>query len=99
MKFKRGVDLNGIKSECIHAMCEVDNCYKDFGEELVITSVMDGQHGKNSLHYQGYAFDCRTRYFTLEEQEHVARLLRIYLGDNFDVVLESDHMHIEFDPV
>jgi len=98
MKFKDGVDLNGIDSVMIHALCSIDNVYRYYGEELVVTSCMDGRHKKGSLHYKGKAVDTRTRYFGELELQRIKYELIDVLGSNFDVVLESDHFHIEYDP-
>ena len=64
--------------------------------EVTVTSGKDGIHSKNSLHYVGRAIDIRTRDMKLPA--YTARKLKIALGNNFDVILESDHIHIEFDP-
>ena len=47
-----------------------------------------------SLHYQGKAFDLRT-WHVIEE---VAKQLRTYLGKDYDVIVEKDHIHVEYDP-
>jgi len=66
--------------------------------ELVLTSASEGKHGENSLHYSGKAFDFRTRGLTTEQQEDWATLCRIRLDAEFDVVLEKDHLHVEWQP-
>ena len=98
MKFKANVNLNGAQGVIINAMSQVDFIYSNFGQELVVTSVMDGVHSKNSLHYKGLAFDTRTWYFTKSVLEDLLVCLRIALGSDYDVVLEKDHFHIEYDP-
>jgi len=35
---------------------------------------------------------------TAGQKENVYKQLRIALGEQFDVILEADHIHIEFDP-
>jgi hypothetical protein len=97
MLLKNNVKLFGVKCEIILAMQIVDDVYKDFEEELVITSVMDGKHSKNSLHYKGYAFDCRIWYFDKNELPVVIEEIKKRLTKEFDVVLEKDHIHIEYD--
>ena len=65
---------------------------------MVVTSVMDGKHRPGSLHYVGYAADLRTWAI---ESDHLAEFtqgLAEELGEEFDVVLEKDHIHIEFQP-
>ena len=72
----------------------------DFNSGLspVITSAHDGTHMRKSLHYEGLALDLRTRYFRDKEDKiKFAQELRDRLGDDYDVVVERDHIHVEFD--
>lgn len=98
MKFKKGVTLNGAKPELIAGLMVADVIYNKFGEELVVTSVTDGKHSPTSLHYVGYAADLRTNYFNDVEQEMVVNEMKTWLTDEFDVVLEKTHIHLEFQP-
>jgi len=47
------------------------------------------------LHYANDAFDSNKPEFKREE---ILRGLKIDLGQKFDVVMEVDHIHIEYDP-
>lgn len=67
-------------------------------KEIVITSGLDGKHGAKSLHYTGNAFDIRTWIYTEAEIEQLMKDIKELLGKDYDVVLESDHIHIEYDP-
>jgi hypothetical protein len=68
------------------------------GAEAVITSGKDGVHSEKSLHYSGKAFDFRTRHVEDDELLKVVKALKAQLGPDFDVVLEIDHLHVEWDP-
>ncbi|HZK07853.1 MAG TPA: hypothetical protein VFC92_06595 [Bacteroidales bacterium] len=92
------VIIQGIRPELLFAMQVVDGVYDTHGQELVITSVVDGGHDFTSLHYSGGAFDARTFYFTVKVLHSVHREIKKRLGVDFDVVLESNHMHIEYQP-
>ena len=72
--------------------------FRDFGVSPVITSGIDGVHSNNSLHYSGRAFDFRTRHVHPDNRLELIASLAAALGEEFDVVLETDHIHIEFDP-
>lgn len=98
MQIKTGVKLNGVKPEIILAIIVIETIYSKWGKELVITEATGGKHGRASLHYVGLAIDIRTNYFTDEEKELVARDLREALGENYDVIVEASHIHIEFQP-
>jgi hypothetical protein len=75
-----------------------DGVCNDRFYELVITSVTDGKHSPNSLHYVGYAFDMRTRDLSQVDKKNLAVDLREALGQEFDVVVEKTHIHVEFQP-
>ena len=62
---------------------------------MTITSANDGKHMKNSLHYSGKAIDIRSR--DMANPTLVAYYLNIWLGSDFDVIFEGDHIHIEYD--
>lgn len=99
MKLKdSSVRLSGIRPEIIFAIMVVEYVYLSYGEELVITSAVDGRHSSSSLHYSGCAFDARTSYFTGAIAKNVVDDIRSRLGFDYDVVLESDHLHVEFQP-
>jgi len=66
-----------------------------------ITSAADSQHMEGSLHYVNRAFDIRIRNIIGDKQTEArlwAERMQEALGDDYDVVLESDHIHVEFDP-
>jgi hypothetical protein len=70
----------------------------DYGYECVVTSVVDGKHSHGSLHYAGYAMDLRTRHLTPTDQSLIVSALKKALTDEFDIVLEENHIHIEYQP-
>jgi len=67
-------------------------------DKPTITSATDGKHSKRSLHYKNKALDVRTRPLDKSDQELYKYKLSWWLGKHYDVVLEKDHIHIEFDP-
>lgn len=95
---KTGVDLRGMQPQMAVAFCIAQGIFERHAKECVITSCSDGKHGPNSLHYKGKALDLRTRHLRPEQVHPVFLELRTALGPQFDVVLEDDHMHLEFDP-
>jgi len=71
-----------------------------FEIEPVITSITDGKHSAvNSLHYSGAAVDFRIKNIPdAYDKESVALLIRERLTKDYQVVLESTHIHIEYHP-
>jgi len=70
-------------------------------DPLTLTSGTDGVHMAGSRHYRGYALDLRKPlkyYKPTDNVEKLAIALRVALGNEFDVVLEKTHIHVEYDP-
>ena len=66
-----------------------------------ITSANDSNHMTGSLHYENRAFDIRIRNIigqVSSEARLWAERIQVALGDDYDVLLESDHIHVEYDP-
>lgn len=93
---KSGVDLRGLSPQMAIAYTIACKVYGQYA--CVITSGSDGKHGPNSLHYSGQALDLRTNNLPPQAVQSIVDRLKEALGAQFDVVLESDHIHIEFDP-
>lgn len=68
------------------------------GSSPCVTSSFDGRHMKNSKHYSGLALDLRTNALNTGELTKWADGMRKVLGDDYDVVVESNHLHVEYDP-
>lgn len=98
MILKNGVSIKGLKPEILFAIMVTNEVYKSFGFELVITSIMDGKHSSGSFHYKGMAFDCRTSMLSGQQKIDIVRTLKDKMDESFDIVLESTHIHIEYDP-
>ncbi len=95
---KSGVKAAGIQPEIVLATQEAREVWRDFKADLIITSLKDGEHKQGSLHYKGLAVDLRTWNLLPAERGTAAARLRVALGPEYDVVLESTHIHVEFDP-
>ena len=67
------------------------------GYEITITSAFDGKHSKNSKHYKGKALDFRTRDFPKNCSVSTwANRLQRRLGDEYFVLVEKTHMHVQW---
>lgn len=99
MRFKDDtINPQGITNELMLAIWVADEVYHDYGAELVITSLVDGRHSHTSLHYCGNAVDVRIRNLPPEKQEPVRTEIKARLNKHYDVILEEDHIHIEYQP-
>ena len=96
---KTGVDLRGLAPQMAIAYSIAQQIYHEVaGVCCVITSASDGKHLPNSLHYCGKALDLRTNSLRPEQVHPVFVALKDALHPGgFDVVLERDHIHVEFD--
>ena len=97
MQFKEGVNFTDIHEAVSDPtlLAGLDYIFRKFGVEgAVITSARDGKHNEDSFHYKGQAIDLRTKHVL----EALTKQIKEYLGTDYDVVLESDHIHIEWDP-
>lgn len=99
MMFLKGdVRLKGIQPEMCVCLMVAHDVYEVAGQghRFMVTSVTDGKHMEKSLHYRGLAVDLR-----LPEAQMVSKVvydLTRALGNEFDVVCEKDHIHVEYDP-
>ena len=99
MRIKRGVDIAGIRPEMVIAMMIAKDIIERYNVEFVITSAKDGKHGRGSLHYVQLAIDVRRRDFNDNiVVKQITEEMKDHLGEQFDVVLESTHWHIEYNP-
>ncbi len=98
MKLKTGVCVHGISTELLMGLTIAATVYDNNGQELVVTSLNDSTHGKTSLHYSGNAADLRTHYFSKDVARKVRSEIDSRLGPDYDVILESNHIHLEYQP-
>ena len=98
MSNKSGVKIGGVSAEIAFVMVDIADVFRSRGAEFVVTSVMDGKHMDGSKHYTGHAVDLRVRSLPAALRVEIADDLRRRLGAEFYVVIEPDHIHVEFDP-
>ena len=106
MKLKEGASLAGVRWEMFYASIIVEGILNGHGYECVITSGTDGKHGHppsktgkadGTLHDDGLALDFRNRTIPVPERAPLRKELSKALGQDYDVVLEKDHFHVEYD--
>lgn len=99
MKFKdSSISLQSLSPQIVLALIVIDQVMQKHGSEAIITSANDAKHSETSLHYSGNAVDLRSR--TFSNPALVAVECRKALGNSrdFDLILESNHYHLEYQP-
>lgn len=98
VQIKNGAQMIGLQIEMRPVLVIANRMWKKYKQELVITEGTGGTHSAGSLHYYGYALDFRTRYFDKPIQKKIRDELALALGSQYDVILHSSHIHVEYDP-
>jgi len=98
MRLKEGVCITGIRPELIIGLMAAEAAYRAVGVGMVVTSITDGKHSLTSLHYAGAAADLRTRDMTESQIASVLRAIAKALPNDFDIIFEGNHYHLEYDP-
>jgi hypothetical protein len=97
---KPGADVRFLCPEIASKAFNISAIYEFHGQAgaAFITSGNDSTHKTGSKHYQNRAIDLRTRGMAVEKVKAIhADLVKLY-GRDFDVILEKDHIHLEYDP-
>jgi len=78
------------------AITIAEQVYAEYGKELVWTSANDARHSVTSLHYNGDAGDFRI--YDDVDMVSVRNEIKRRLNIDYDIILEGNHLHIEFQP-
>lgn len=96
----QGCRVAGLRPEALLGIMICHSVCADHGWGMRLTSVTDSEHSPGSLHYPGLAFD-----FALggslgesDSPSEFAHTFKTALGDDYDVVDEGNHFHVEFQP-
>lgn len=93
------VNFKNINPKLGSSFDTIKSVFSAYNDEMLITSANDStEHHRWSLHYKGEAIDIRTKSLQKARQLAIVKQLKVKLGKTFDVVLEDDHIHIEYDP-
>jgi hypothetical protein len=98
MRLKTTVSTLGAKPEIVIAMMIACEVYREFGLDMVGTSLTDGKHGAHSHHLKGMAVDLGVTGMTAQQRQDCAAEITARLSAQYQVIDEGDHIHLEFDP-
>jgi hypothetical protein len=104
LRIKSGVQLAGVRPELWFGIQRALGVFDSYQLDMWITSVMDGDHRKWSSHYDGRAFDLRTRHLSKKLKERMTKaMLAALAGTEFHFYDESQtrdnqHWHISWHP-
>lgn len=102
--FSKSVQLNGLKPEMICVLIVVAEIFAELRETVYVSSALDGEHMRASLHKIGHALDFWA--VTWENESDLVSLrdaVHTRLTDEYDVLAEwkggnGQHLHVEFQP-
>lgn len=101
MQVKPGVILEGLHPWLAYAAQVFDYAHRlaGFGEATITGGLESApERVSSTLHPHGMALDFRLWAVPASSRLAFRDLLRYWLGPAFDVVLESNHYHIELSP-
>ena len=99
LKLKNSVRFYNINYPALTVFRAVLDLWKELVPAInpVLTSANDSRHTTNSKHYSDLGWDFRTNNLPRATAELATQRLVEILGTNYDVILEKDHLHVEYD--
>ena len=103
---KKGVDATYLDRNMSPVPSVVSKTASELGlPPTVITSALDGEHSRGSLHYRGKALDFRGNNITPTQGDQLADSVRRRLGSDYQVKYEMfpdnpvrNHLHVQYRP-
>jgi hypothetical protein len=88
-------NIENLHERMLYALLVCEYIYNKNSIELEVTWTMGGKHSVTSLHYKRRAFDFLP---PKENKDKIIREIKLFLGKDFDIIDEINHIHIEYDP-
>jgi len=93
-----GASVRGLGAEMAIAWTIIMAIFERHGVTARLSSGVDGEHMRGSSHYRGHAIDISKRDVPSQAHAQLGQAMSAALGDEFDVIEESTHWHIQFKP-
>lgn len=92
--------IGALRAEIRYAILIVSYVLDEHKLHGILTHGNDGEHMVGSLHYKNRAIDVDWAPWDgpPSEIDEVREAVKLILGDDYDVVAEATHLHIEHDP-
>lgn len=97
LKFNAGVHVNYFTPRLGNILEYASIWSLRAGEDVYVTSIDDRKHGVGTLHGDSLAADLSVAGNVMEKLARMHRFLSRYLPGEYDVLLERDHIHVEWD--
>jgi len=88
-------NLGLLRPEMRHGVFACEYVMNKYGEELTITWIRGGKHKEGSLHAKRRAID---GLLPGVRQAEIFGEIKDLIGPEYDLVIEEDHFHLEWDP-
>ena len=98
---KRGAgaaSVRGLRPEMAIAWTLIVMVMERRGCVARLSSGTDGRHTRGSSHYRGHAIDVSKRDIDVQKHDEILIAMRRALGDDYDVIDEATHWHVQFKP-
>lgn len=93
-----GASIRGMRPEMAIAFVIITGIFDRFDCKARVSSGTEGKHKRASSHYRGEAIDISKLYIPSSAYAAIGVAMKQSLGDDFDVIEESTHWHIQFKP-
>lgn len=108
MRFLPNVNLKKMSVQLLTGLYVLDHLItKELNCEMTVTHVCDGKHNPGTLHPTGDAADVRIKDFdgnmldiSAMDRQSAQRVVDLFKErmPGYDIILEKDHIHLEYDP-
>ena len=95
---QNAASIRGIQPELAIALTLLCHLFARHKVAVRLSAGVDSKHKAASLHYVGHAIDISYRNIPQYLITLLHAEMRSVLGDEFDVIAETTHFHVEFQP-
>lgn len=98
MRILDKVRVADLRAPMLIALYVADQSFRDHGYDMIWSCGPEGEHSFGSLHYLNCAVDVDYPGLSESDFRSIRNDIKTRLGNNFDVINEGSHIHIELQP-